>query len=136
MNYNKVTKEIKLNYHGWLSYSNITESDLLKYRTLRPFKVIKTVLMGGAFSVSMVIDGMAGCKAIGEPLISPSAKQNEKFIIDLSLLLLYIAERLDEANRAAPPIGFKEVDQDYFFQCVKEFLKQENIDFNDSKNKV
>lgn len=127
MSYNKVTKETKLNYLGWLSYSNITESDLLKYRTLRPFNVIKTVLMGGAWSVSLVIGGMASCKAIGEPLISPSEKQNIKFMIDLSLLLLYIAERLDDANRAAQPIGLNVKDQEYFNQCVREFLKRENI---------
>jgi hypothetical protein len=119
INYGTVTKEAIRNYNGWLEYSKISEGELLKLRNLKPVDVVKNDLFNGAFSIQLTI----GNKSIGEPFVSPAKEYNENFIFDVSFVLLYIAERLDEANRKNPPLGFCKSDKDYFYMTVKQIVK-------------
>lgn len=120
LNYGMVTKEVIENYNSWLVYSNMTEDSLFEHRLLRPITISKEVLYNGAFSVQLFIEN----NAIGEPFISPSKELNHSFMIDVSFILLYIAERLDEANRKNPLSCFNNLDKDYYFRTIKDTVKQ------------
>lgn len=130
LSYGEVTREVKSNYKAWLAFSNLDESELLHNRFLKPFVVEKEIDFSGAYRVFIGIKNVNGYKLIGEPFVSPSRNDNENFMVDLSLLLLYIAQRLDEANAKMPPIGFDVKDKEYFYSTVRTFLKQEGVKMN------
>lgn len=122
IDYGTVTKEVICNYNDWLSYSSLTESDLLKFRFLRPVNILKEYV-NGLLCVSLVI----GKIVVGECFVSPTLDKNDSFMIDVSFILLYIAQRLDEANRAAPPLLFCENENEYFYSMVRKFLKSNSF---------
>ena len=122
VNYKTVTNEVIKNYRSWLAYSNFTEDKLLNYRTTKQFHINKYVHEDGRLSFSL----LSGNEVIGRPITSPSTKQNEYFMVDLSFLLLYIAQRLDEANFNSKHKEYSENYREYFYNTVREFLLREN----------
>lgn len=113
----KEVKRVEDNFENWLEVSNFTEKDFLEYRTIAGFEVL-----GGT-------DGNYTIVALGRNLNGVFQRIGEQFAFlqgdlsafeDLSLLLLFIAEKLDSANKKSPlPC---EQRKDYFYNKVKEFI--------------
>ena len=120
MNGNEVNKEVRVieqNFKQWLSISNLTEKDFLSYRTKADF----TILKGSDSGYSIIV--------IGHTINGKFIKIGEQFAYlendlgafeDLALLLLFMAQKLDEANNKAPKF---EQRPNYFYNKVKCFIE-------------
>lgn len=116
--YEYEVKEVKMNFNRWLNNSRISESDLIKYRA-------------GEFKIDFFNEGQYGVinlkyiadlkeEKVGESLFYKIDDKVNK--VDIALLLLYIAERLDESNRNAP--AFQKREDRYFYNKVKNSIKK------------
>lgn len=117
--YENEVKETKNNYKKWLEMSHMKEEDLLQFKTANNF----TILTGEDKGYSIIIIGNVHngkFEKIGEQFVYKTG-DTETFL-DVSILLFYIAQRLDEANEKLPKFQQRER---YFYLKVKEFVNDE-----------
>ena len=116
--YDIATNEIISYYTKWLEFSNITEGELLSNRVNKKISYFKDFYSDGRIFLEIRFSDLP----LGEPFVSSSKENNDLFVLDLQLLLLYIAERLDQANRNDLPNNFSTNEIDYFFKFTKLYL--------------
>lgn len=123
--YEKEIYEIEENYKKWLLWNcedNIDifierKRDLLKYRC-GEFDI--NMSKNNEYnSIDLGYKNNENFEKVGATIIY---KENENEKYDISLLLLYIAERLDEADRNAP--AFQQRGNRYFFRKTKKFISE------------
>lgn len=112
-------KEIESNYNTWLAMSNLTEKEFLKNRTISNFKIL-----GGADGKYTIIVIGKVCKdekfvKIGEQMAFET--DNKEARMNCCLLLMYIANKLDEMNNKAPKFEQRGL---YFTEITKKFIKE------------
>lgn len=112
-------KKIENNYREWLKVSNLTETELLKNRTVPEFRIASGEVDGYVL-VLLGYMGEENFVAIGEQFVVEVGDEEAR--MDLSLLLLYIANKLDEANSKAMKLEQRPL---YFTNITKEFVKRE-----------
>jgi hypothetical protein len=123
---NKVVNEIIDYYNEWLKKSNMTEEDLLKYRTVTHFAVEKDIIEDtGQAMVFMRYNNGIGFEFIGCPFISESVETNDSFLYDAVLVVAHITGKLDKANRDNPIGG--SYCNDYFGVRLRKFIRKEGI---------
>ena len=115
----EILNEIEGYLKGWLSQSNMTEEELLEYRTVNMFKV-KEEEQGSNLIVRLTyIDDEKKEQMIGEPICI--AKMDEEAKMNLCYLLLLVAAKLDDANKKNPVNG--SYTKDYFRRRVSGYCK-------------
>lgn len=116
---NEVNQEmgkIEINFKQWLEMSNLEYKDFLKYRYVADFQI----LSGNSQGYTIIVIGSVSngqFARIGEQFAYREGDMDA--FQDLSLLLLYIAERLDKANKAAPAFEQRGT---YFYDKIKKFI--------------
>lgn len=109
--------EIEKKYEQWLEMGGLTDRSFLSYRTVADF----TILSGesGDYKIIAIGHAFKGVfTRIGEQL---AYKKNDlEGFENLSLLLLFMAQKLDMANEKAPKF---EQRPKYFYEKVKAFIK-------------
>ncbi len=117
---NEVNREmgkVEDNFKQWLKISNMEYKVFLQYRYVADFQILSetnqeyTIIVIGSVSNGQFT-------RIGEQFAYREGDIDA--FQELSLLLLYIAERLDEANKAAPVFEQRGT---YFHDKIKEFIK-------------
>ena len=106
----------------WMKVSKITETELIQQsRLISNFKIqeenqngYKIISIGNLFNNSF--------RQIGECFIYNEAQKEN--ILDIALILLNIANILDEANKSAPQF---EKRPGYFTNIVKEYILNSNL---------
>ncbi len=121
-------RAIESNFYNWLKMSHLTYCEFLEQRHMVDFKVLHE--KDRHYNV-ITIGSMQNGRftRIGEPFIYEEGDVNA--FGDLALLLLYIAERLDEANKRNADFKKKE----YFYGIVKPSL-QSMEDYKKMKNVI
>lgn len=113
----KEVNEIECKYNDWLKESKLTEDDLLKFRIVPEF-TIKEVKNNGSYDKFLIGYGNDEFKQIGLEFIVK--KDDMESFMSLALLLLYIGNKLDNANLSAPIF---EQRKGYFTNIIKLFIK-------------
>lgn len=120
MDSKEVDKEVKVienNFKIWLQMSNLTEKEFIKFRNVRNFKIICGEDSGyKILRLGYEIDN--NFHSIGEQIAYPMGDDNS--FADLCLLILYMAQKLDNANAVAPIF---EQRKDYFYKITKDFIE-------------
>lgn len=115
---NKEVAAVEHNYLKWLEISKLTELDFIKYRIIPNFEI----LQGNDNNYNIIVIGYyfkGKFNRIGEQF---GVLENDLVAFeDLSLLLLLIAQKLDNANTAAPQF---EQRPNYFYEKVKVFIER------------
>lgn len=114
--YEREVKEVEMNYKKWLDFSNLDVKDLLKYR-VGEFKINSKVENGFGVIELGYIDKENFIK-IGESILYEINNKEMKY--DVALLILYIAERLDDMNKKAP--AFLNRGERYFYKKAKSII--------------
>lgn len=92
---NKEVKKVEENFRKWLMDSNLLENDFLKYGATKDFLILSKKDNG--YKIIAVGHRLNGkFERIGEQLIYLEKDINS--FMDLSLLLLFMAEKLDNSN--------------------------------------
>lgn len=123
MNSNDMNNEVevvKKNFKQWLKISSLSEEDFLKYRTIMDFRILNAANNGYKIIVLGYISKGSFVK-IGEQLAYQ--EHDLSGFEDLSLLLLFMAQKLDSENQKAPKF---EQRPNYFFNKVKTFIKEQD----------
>lgn len=115
----KEVEKVKSNFEAWLGASNLSEKEFLKRKIVGDFKII-TQDEEEYVSVQLTYKANGIIKKIGEAFLYP--KMDVEAFMDLSLILLYIAQRLDEENKKSPLLLQR---KNYFFDIVKKFIAKE-----------
>lgn len=113
-------KDVESYFNAWLQMSNLTEIDFLSYRTKSNYEIRKKIENGYCvIDIGFIHNEIF--KRIGEPFVFE--RNDISSFEDVSLLLLYIASKLDKANSIAPLF---EKRTNYFFDKTKEFITSTN----------
>lgn len=114
-----VVAEAEKNFSSWLEISRLTEQDFLDNRTVADFEILN----GSQDKYQIIVIGYRHAgefTRIGEQFAYPEGDQAA--FQDLAFLLLYMAQKLDDANAHAPAF---EQRPNYFYDKVKVFLKEQ-----------
>lgn len=114
------TKQIESNYQKWLEMSGMSEPEFFKFRTVGNFKILDGTDEQNDYKIIVLgyMNKNDDFVKIGEQFAYKKGDVNG--YLDLSLVLLYIASRLDIANNKAPAF---EQRKNYFSEITKAFLK-------------
>lgn len=117
-----VLQEIESNYHTWLTMSNLTEKEFLQNRTISTFKI--SCGADSKYTIMMIGKVCKGEKfvKIGEQMAFETDNKEAK--MNCCLLLLYLANKLDEANSKAPAFEQRGA---YFTELTQKFIKENNM---------
>ena len=111
-------KEVERKFFDWLKWSRITEEEFLKLRTVSGF-AIKETERDDNFCDVKIGYGSNEFKQIGLEFV---VEKNEvEDFMTLALMLLYMSNKLDNANEVAPVF---EQRKGYFTKIVKSFIKE------------
>lgn len=111
-------KEIEQIFYSWLRQSNLTETDFLKFRTVSDFN-IREIKRNDDFCEIKIGYGFEKFNQIGVELLI--RKNDVENFMTLALMLLYIGNKLDNANFKAPVF---EQRKNYFTYIIKSFIKE------------
>lgn len=120
--YEKEVKEVAENFLAWLKISKLDERTFIHYRTVKHFKLVWRYDQTKKYRVAaMIYNDNNMILRIGEP-ISYSVGNEEGFL-DVSLLLLYIANIWDKENDKL--FNSKER-KNYFYDVVSKAISEED----------
>lgn len=112
MDGNKVSKEVKKveeNFKQWLVASNLSEKEFLSYGIITDFMISCDKDTGyNVIAIGHSING--AFERIGEQFVY--LENDTSTFMDLALLLLFMAQKLDEAAQR----------KEYFYNKVKNFI--------------
>lgn len=110
-------EQIEKHYKTWLEMSNLTEKEFVSYRNISRYQILSGV--DGNYTI-IVIGRMNnhGFEKIGEQIAFET--NNKEAMTNCCLLLLYLANKLDESNMVAPKFEQRGL---YFTQITKDFIK-------------
>ena len=114
------TRKVEENFKTWLDVSGLIEKDFLKFHSVGDFEIQEQTVDG----YSVVVLGYYAKNTfikIGEQI---AYQENDlEAFEDMALLLLLMAQKLDNANAEHMPMFLKR--KDYFYNKVKKFIKGE-----------
>ena len=114
---NREMKRIEENFYKWLQMGGLDYKEFLKCRNMSDFQIISGHDNGyNIVAIGSMTNGQF--MQLGEQFAYRSGDVNA--FQDLALLLLYIAERLDSANKADSHFHQQ---SDYFFNQMKVFIQ-------------
>lgn len=123
--YSKEVAEVKSNYSNWLKASHMTEKELNKLSNVKDFTVLFVSDNVSDFDIVKIgYNSNNQFLQIGEQFIF--MRTNKTAFLDLSFLLFYIAQKLDEYNEKAPMFERR---KRYFYGKVKDFVNNEKKNF-------
>lgn len=110
-------EQIEKHYKTWLEMSNLTDKEFVSYRNISRYHILSGV--DGNYTI-IVIGRMNnhGFEKIGEQIAFET--NNKEAMTNCCLLLLYLANKLDESNMVAPKFEQRGL---YFTQITKDFIK-------------
>jgi hypothetical protein len=119
----EITQSVQDSFSQWLLNSNKSESDFLSLAEIRPFAIIKQT-RGNAIAIAIGTEKEEAFYIFGKPFFSPPNYSIKEFNMDMSLMLLFMATKLDNeyANNPAYP-SRKEKGCCYFDQQAKNFIR-------------
>lgn len=112
-------KKVQENFFMWLEISHLTQKEFLQNKIVGDFAVTaqeeeEYILVQLCYKVKGNV-----CN-IGKPFLYQ--KNNNEAFLDLSLLLLYIGQQLDEENLKSPLLLNR---KNYFYNIMQKFIKTE-----------
>lgn len=114
---NRETIRIEENFGKWLQMSRLDYEEFLECRTMTNFQLISSYIDDGYNIIAVGSMTHGQFMQLGERFVYRSGDVNA--FQDLALLLLYMAERLDSANKEA----HSQQEKGYFFNRVKAFIQ-------------
>lgn len=119
--YEQETREIMELKNSWLRASNMTEQQLVLYKTVDDFNL--SFLSQEKYAVIKLQFKKGDVYAqIGENIVFLANDANAK--LNAALLILSIMQTLDKANEMAPELDRKNRDR-YFYKIAKTFIINE-----------
>lgn len=112
---NKEIKEVKENFNGWLTFSDLSIEDFVKCASADDFKIIKEEY-NDMIQIQLLIKNKPELqyKMLGEMISFNKCDDYGRY--SAILLLLYISSRLDESNQKK--------EKEFFWEIAKKFCRK------------
>lgn len=119
---NELSVIIEKLFNSWLISSNITEDEFLKYRTVKNYEIKMEIESGYCCTRIGYNNVQNGFNQIGESIIFDKTCEDD--YMDMCLILICLATKLDNANAVAPVFENR---PNYFLSVTQKFIKNNQI---------
>ena len=116
--YEKEVKEIEDMYTSWLRYSNLKEDNIVEYSKYGNLHI--ELIKKSKIYITIKCNNKEDAINIGENLVCPQDCNLDEFIVNASLFLLYLANKMDVYVRQ----NKYNIPKNYYYDTTMSIIKK------------